>query len=295
MKKLNRYLCVLLLVLLSVNGRSLAQETKPRLLVDIAYYAVNNQYPYVTVYTKTKVEKKFFPAANVTVKIYLGEETDASHLGTVTTDKFGQAGLVFPPAVKLLWDTVSQFKIIAATVADKKYPSASNEVSYTKARIAIDTAAGTDGGRAIVARITARQGNEWVPAKEVETKIIIKRSVGDLSVGDKETYSTDSSGTATADFTKTGMPGDAEGNIVVVAKTEDNDQYGNISIEKKVKWGAPFVPLNTFDKRTLFATRDKAPLWLLLLAGSIVVSVWSVIIYLIRQILRIRKLGLTNK
>lgn len=295
MKKLNRYLLFTLLTFVSAGTLSLAQEAKPRLLVDIAYYAVNNQYPYVTVYTKSKVEKKFFPAAEVTVKIYLGEETDANLLGTVTTNKFGQAGLVFPPALKALWDTVSQFKLIATTVAGKQYASASNEALYTKAKITIDTSAGTDGGRALVAKITAKQGNEWVPVKDVETKIIIKRSVGNLSVGDKETYSTDSSGTATADFTKTAMPGDAEGNIVIVAKTEDNDLYGNISIEKKLKWGAPLMAVNNFDRRTLFATRDKAPLWLLLLAGSIVISVWSVIIYLIRQIWKIRNAGTAHK
>ncbi|MEK7199532.1 MAG: hypothetical protein AAB212_06395 [Bacteroidota bacterium] len=56
----------------------------------------------------------------------------------------------------------------------------------------------------------------------------------------------------------------------------------------------PFTPVNTFDERTLFATRDKAPLWLLFLAGSIVVSVWSVIIYLVRQIIKIRKIGMDD-
>ena len=48
----------------------------------------------------------------------------------------------------------------------------------------------------------ALQGDEWVPAKDVEMKIGISRMGGIISVGDEETYTTDSAGTATAEFKK---------------------------------------------------------------------------------------------
>lgn len=291
MKLLNKYLFCLIGVLFLTAGSLPAQEEKPNLLIDIMYHADNNQVPYVHIFAKSKIEKKFLPAAGVAIKVYLGEEANPNLLGTVTTDKFGQGIVSFPVSVKPYWDTVSQFKLLATSVEDKKYASASNEILFTKARITIDTL-WADGVRSVVATVAAKQGNEWKPVNEVETKIIIKRMAGNLSIGDKETYTTDSTGQATAEFMKAGMPGDTKGNIILVAKTEDNELYGSISVEKKVNWGVSVAQENTFSNRTLFATGGKSPLWLLFLAGIIALSVWSVIFYLIVSIIKIRKAGL---
>ncbi len=88
------------------------------------------------------------------------------------------------------------------------------------------------------------------------------------------------------------MPGDQKGNIVLVAKVEDNDQYGNLLVEKTVPWGVALKPeKNFFDQRTLWTTRFRTPFWLLFMAYSIVIGVWGTIIYLVTQILRTRRMG----
>jgi len=293
MKLLNNYKLFFVFITAFCCNSAFSQETKPKLLVEVVYHLNNNTFPFVSVFTKSKIEKKFVPVPNISVKIFIAQEADANLLGTVQTNKDGKGMVSFPVSVKPLWDTASQFKLIATSVADKRYESVSSEISLTKAKIYIDTV-WADGTRSITATVKAKNGNEWKPVKDVETKLIIKRSVGNLSAGDKETYTTDSSGQATAEFKKIDMPGDADGNMFIVAKTEDNELYGNIYIERQVKWGAPFINANVFDRRTLFATRGKAPLWLLFLAGSIFITVWSVIIYLIRQIIKIRKAGMEN-
>jgi hypothetical protein len=77
----------------------------------------------------------------------------------------------------------------------------------------------------------------------------------------------------------------------LLASVEDNDQLGNLKTEKIVPWGAATNPVNTFNERSLFATRDKTPVWLLLMAFGIIGIVWGTLIYLIIQIFKIRKLG----
>ena len=67
--------------------------------------------------------------------------------------------------------------------------------------------------------------------------------------------------------------------------------YGNLTVEKSVPWGVIVKHENNFNKRSLFATRDKTPLWLLFMAYSIIAGVWGVLIYLAIQLLKIRKLG----
>ena len=131
----------------------------------------------------------------------------------------------------------------------------------------------------------------WIPVKGVELKIAVRRLDADLSVNETASFTTDSTGQASADFKRDSIPGDIKGNIVLVAKIEDNDQYGNLLIEKSVPWGSKFAAVNNFDRRTLFATRDKTPIWLLFMAYSIVITVWGILISLVISIFKIKKLG----
>ena len=161
----------------------------------------------------------------------------------------------------------------------------------TKTKISIDTS--SDGAtRNIIVAISALINNEWVSAKDVEMKVGISRLGGILSAGDEETYTTDSTGTVTVELKKDSLPGDEKGNIVLAAKVEDNDQYGNLEIEKTVPWGIAVTPDKTFfDQRTLWSTRFRTPVWLLFMAYSIVIGVWGTLIYLVMQIIKVRKMG----
>ncbi len=135
------------------------------------------------------------------------------------------------------------------------------------------------------------ENNEWVPAKDVDLKIGIKRLGGDLSIGDEETYTTDSLGRVAGEFKRDSLPGDDKNNLTLIARIEDNDNFGSLSVEKTVPWGVYIKPENNFGQRTLWAARGKAPVWLMLMAYSIIASVWGVILYLILQIIKISRLG----
>lgn len=270
---------------------SFGEGNKPSLLINMVYHLENNTIPYITVFTKAKVDRKFLPVPGITVNVFLGQEANGQLIGTVATNKEGLGKIIFPVGIQKSWDSAASFTLTALSTANGVYEKASTEGSITKAKIFIDTTV-VDGIKNIIVRVKAKKGDQWVAAGDVETKIIIKRSVGNLSVGDNETYTTDSSGQVSAEFKKTSIPGDAKGGVVIVAKTDENEKYGSISIEKAVPWARPFVYNNNrFDQRSLFATRNKAPLWLLSLAGFIFLSVWSVLGYLVVQIWKIRKAG----
>jgi hypothetical protein len=88
------------------------------------------------------------------------------------------------------------------------------------------------------------------------------------------------------------MPGDEKGNIVLVARVEDNDNYGNLVVEKSVPWGKVVkTDISFFDQRTLWSTRFRTPVWLLVMAYGMVIGVWGTIIYIVLQIFRIKKMG----
>lgn len=286
MKRLNKNIIVLLtLVFLLPCYYGLAQE-KGDLSVALSYYIKNNQVPYVKVAVKTKIDGRFKPVEGISLNLFLGSEGTANKIGTVITGEKGDGIAFIPQSLKKLWSDSVKHTFLATFDGNKKFSAAKADLTVSPAKILMTTA-----DKSITATVLEKKDAAWVPVKGVELKIAIRRMGGDLPVNETPTFTTDSTGTTSADFKRDSIPGGASGNITLVAKVEDNDTYGNLSIEKIVPWGVKFIPVNTFDRRTLFATRDKAPIWLEFIAYSIIIAVWGILISLVFNIVKIYKLG----
>ena len=295
-RKNNLKISILLLVVFFAGVYNvLAQDsTKKELVVNVGYYMTNNKMIYLLVNTKTKIDKKFQPVKNSFVNLYLDSASENNFIGKVTTNEAGIAKAVLPPGLKTAWESSADHKFLAVAEASKDFDETKGDASVTKTKLSIDTA--SDGEtRSIIVSVSALKGNEWIPAKDVEMKVGISRMGGILSAGDDPTYTTDSSGSVTVDFKKDSLPGDEKGNIVLAAKVEENDLYGNLLLEKTVPWGVAFKPdTNFFSQRTLWTTRNRTPIWLLFMAYSIALGVWGTIIYLLMQLVKIKRLGASS-
>lgn len=290
-KKLFHKSYILLIFILIITGVQAQDSVAKESVLSIKYFSVDNKIPYLVVKSQSKLGKKYTPVKNVPVQVFIDSDSgEANLLGKVTTGENGEAKVILPASVKAFWGASSQHNFIASAAGTKEFDETKTELPVTKSKIIIDTSSG-ETAKTITAMVTELKDGEWVPAKDVEMKIGIRRLASILSAGDEETYTTDSTGQAVAEFKKDSLPGDEKGNIILIAKVEDNELYGNLVIEKSVPWGVSIKPENNFDKRSLFATRFKTPLWLLFMAYSIVAGVWGVIFYLVWQIIKIKKLG----
>lgn len=294
MKQLNKFnLCILLVLCFFICGINVsAQDTaKAEPAVSIRYYVKNNSFPYLVVQSGLKTGKKVKPLAAQKVSIFLDNAKPENLLANTLTDENGKAEATIPPVLKDIWANSAKHNFIAVMNGDSPGNEITASIEITKAKIEIDTA-NADGIRSISVKVLYQENNNWVPAKDVEMKVGVSRNASILSAGDDATYTTDSSGIVSAELKKDSLPGDEKGNIVLAAKVEDNDQYGNLFIEKKAPWGVAFSPdKNFFDQRTLWTTRFRTPFWLLFMAYAIVIGVWGTIIYLVVQIVKINKLG----
>lgn len=297
MKKIkkNKIIFLLLCFVFAQPGKqAIAQQDSVvvKELVTLKYFNADNSMQYLMLENKLKTGKKIEPLTNKTFKLYLDSNTTQNLIGSVTTDKDGRAKSFIPLSLKEVWEATPQHKFIA--VAKDKEDESAAELEITKAKINIDTSS-EEGTRSITVQVMKYEKAEWLPASEVEMKVGIQRLGGILSAGDEETYTTDSSGAVTVELTKDSLPGDKKGNITLIVKVEDNDQYGNLQAEKMVPWGAPQNPNNNFfTQRELWSTNFRTPLWLLFMACSIIIGVWGTIIYLILQIIKIKKLGASS-
>jgi len=291
--KKNKFLLLLLPLLATWIANSVvAQEDSvvSKELVKLKYFNDNNSVQFLMLENSLKTGKKIEPLKNKVFQIFLDSNKADDLIAKVTTDNTGKAKAFLPPSLKATWEASSMHKFIAVAEGQEE---PAMELEIVKAKIKIDTVAGSES-KSVAAEVTKYENGEWVPAAEVEMKIGIRRHGGILSAGDEEIYTTDSSGIAMVEFKKDSLPGDANGNIILVAKVEDNDLFGNMLVEKAVPWGVAVKDDgNFFDKRSLWSTRIRTPFWLLFMAWSIVIGVWGTIFYLVFQIVKIKKLGTT--
>ena len=296
MKKLkkNKFIFLLLPLLFALLTNTVAAQEDSVIakeLVKLKYFNDNNSVQFLILENSLKTGKKIEPLKNKIFQLYLDSNKTENLIAKVTTDENGKAKSFLPPSLKDVWEASPRHKFIAVAAGKEEEPAA--EIEIVQAKIKIDTAS-KDGVRSIVVQVMKYENSEWVPANEVEMKVGIQRHGGILSAGDEETYTTDSIGTAAVELKKDSLPGDQNGNIVLVAKVEDNDLFGNMVIEKTVPWGVAVKSNHSFfDQRTLWTTRFRTPFWLLFMAYSIVIGVWGTIFYLIIQIIRIKKLGVS--
>jgi hypothetical protein len=282
------------LLVASYNGAAQNDSTKPELSVNIHHFVVNNSFQYLLVETKTKVNEKWQPLKKQVLQLYLDSNKPENLITKVMTDSDGKAKALIPPGLKSLWDAYATHKFIVVTEGTSKEEETITESEITKAKILIDTS-NIDSIRMVNVRVMRSENDNWVPVKDVDVKIGVRRLGGDLKIGDEETYTTDSLGEVSAEFKLDSLPGDMKGNLILTAKVEDNDQLGSLSIDKTVPWGKIYKSIGAsdfgFGDRSLWAARGKAPIWLMMMAYSIIAGVWGVILYLIFQMIKIRKLG----
>ena len=140
-----------------------------------------------------------------------------------------------------------------------------------------------------VREVTANLTNAGTAVKDIDIHFYVKKSFGLLPLeGDFTT--TDENGEASVDF-PTDLPGDVSGNVIVIARVEDDEKLGNVKAMKTVNWGIPVKAESGVAVRSLSSSGDNAPWPLTITVTSLVVIVWGIIFYILYQLILIKKEG----
>lgn len=129
-----------------------------------------------------------------------------------------------------------------------------------------------------------------LPLNEVDVHFYVKRDFGLMRIGELSNY-TGPDGKVKIVFPEK-IVGDSAGNVELLVKVENNFSYNDSESLTIKKWGTPLVTEDEkFNSRALWGARDKSPIWLLILANGIIAIVWTVIVYVIFNLFRIKKAG----
>jgi len=118
-----------------------------------------------------------------------------------------------------------------------------------------------------------------------EAELFVKRYFGKLQID--KTIRTNADGVAVFNF-PTDLPGDKNGNVDLIVSLND-DVYGGIESQTKLKIGIPTDKPSLTQKRAIWNVMAKAPIWLLLTYLFCVLLVLSVFGYIIYNLYKLRK------
>lgn len=128
-----------------------------------------------------------------------------------------------------------------------------------------------------------------LPIEELDLYFYVKRTFSLLPIGDVFN-TTDENGEVVIEF-PTDLPGDPEGNVIIVVKIIESDYYNDSTLEITKNWGLP-VKLDdpNVEKRSLWAAAANAPISLVLIVSLMIVAVWYIICYIIYELYKISKI-----
>jgi len=159
------------------------------------------------------------------------------------------------------------------------------EVKHAFLKIDID-----DEDHKIIAHLTGETPKgKLVNLQSVELEALVKRQFGQLIVSGDNAY-TDENGKLEIPFPHD-LPGNKEGDVDLTVKVSDDDLYGKLEVKLVSRLGVPTNPINPLIERAMWGTRAKAPIWIIATFSFVVIGIWSVILLIIFQAFKLRRMA----
>lgn len=144
--------------------------------------------------------------------------------------------------------------------------------------------------KTIIAKAIDQDG---LPIEDLELYFFVERTFSLLPIGDAFN-ATDEEGIIEVEFPND-LNGDINGDVVIVTKIIESDDYNDLTIERTKNWGAPIVIEDPkSEKRSLWAAAANAPMSLIFIVSALILAVWYVICYIFYKLYKISKIQPVN-
>jgi len=230
---------------------------------------------------QAKVKGSFIKLPLLKISFLQVTDTEEKELGFVITDRNGKA--VFNvKSDSLVTNSEGKLHFKASFAGNKAMDAAAEEVTIKKARLEITPVKEDSLLSVQVKLIDVGTGTE-TPVKETLLGVFVHRSFNPLKVGEG---TTDENGEATIEVPNK-LPGDAKGNITLMAKLDENELYGNVEASVVQPWGTKVSDRLEEQPRALWS--EHPPLWMMITFIVLMCTVWGHYLVIIIQLFRLRK------
>jgi hypothetical protein len=230
---------------------------------------------------KAKVNGVFIKLPLLKVKFLLVTDTTEKELGYVITDRIGTA--VFNcKSTSIATDKDGKLHFKAVFAGNKSMEPADAEVTVKRARLEI-TPVKEDSLLTVKVKLVDVGTGTETPVAKTTLGIFVKRSFYPLKLGEG---TTDENGDATIEIPNN-LPGNANGDITLIAKLDENDIYGNLEASTTKEWGIPVSDQLQEAPRALWSAHP--PVWMMITFAVLMITVWGHYIVIIFELFRLRK------
>jgi hypothetical protein len=275
-------LTVLLLSLLSLNSIfSYSQEiSKISPYIQLQYFKDNDENSYLKTtltYSRNRME---LPLPGMKIVFYYGPE-NKTRLAEIVTDDKGVAIYNLTHKSDFLvdkngsWPFGSVFEgndTIEKGVSDLLIRDASLNMTLTE----------VDSIKTIGVKVKKMEKGKEIPVSDDKVTLYVPRMFSLLPIGEA---TLDESGSGSVEFPSS-LPGDKEGNITIIARIEDNAEFGNIEKKATLKWGLPSTYTVPAGHRALWT--KTAPKWMIYTLSILLAGVWGHYLFALISLIRIR-------
>jgi hypothetical protein len=263
------------------------KKKKTRYRMSLECQKVTNGERILTARLFYKEGPSFFNVPEETVTFFIPGEEEDLILANLTTDENGEAALHIAADYQYPWDEDRMCIFAARFEGNENARAADDELYITDVDINVDMQV-VDEEQVVNVRVTKLdpEGNE-VPVYEAEVYGYVERMFSDLPIG--EDYS-DEDGKLTFEFPEN-LPGDSLGNLTVVVRINESDEFGSVEMKKVIDWGTSVDFSEYRMPRALWT--DEAPVWMSFAVIIILAGAWLNFLLAMYRLYKVKKLGET--
>ncbi|MCX6221706.1 MAG: hypothetical protein NTZ69_12050 [Bacteroidia bacterium] len=228
-------------------------------------------------------EEGAMPVFEAKIDFFTCADGKSESLGTATTNRNGQATLKLVKGTWFLKDKEGITEVKATFTGLGKLSSSQASVKFKELNLQIALSEKDSLNTIqILASVIGPKG-ENIPLKETNFNLYVQGLFTKLKIGECFV----DGGAGTFEFPKN-IPGDANGNLKVFVRLEENEVYGEVEKTDNVKWGNH---RSGFVEPTRSLWSSGAPIWMITTLIILLTGVWSHYLYAIIQLIKIRKEG----
>ena len=295
LRKLNKWCVPLIGLLLSFSSFSFAQigeveEVTPRKIrLSLSYTNINNTGPRLLAKVRTKIDKSYKSVKGAEVRFYFGEKDESNFLGSMKTNENGEVLFLVPETLRKTIDTTDVYLYTAAINGDPTIIDKETDVEIIRSKTSLETITEDSIKKIRFTILAADSAGILQPVADLDPVFYVERLFGYLPISD-DLVTTNEKGIAEIEFPEN-IPGDYQGNVKIIVKLDDHDDFGTLEGFNIVDWGIPNIQNDKIQARELWSSRSNSPLYLIVIVNVLVFGIWIVIGYIIYNLYRIKKLS----
>ncbi len=281
--------CLLLVLLFCLIATSAKAETsaqkKQRTRLKMYYEKLPDNNKKISLILTQGSGKKASGVQQAQIHISTLVNEEPIELTTVETNANGEAIFIVEAGYEFSMNEDGYSVIMARYDGNDSLRSAKKKIEFKDLNVEISFDVIDSANHVVVYAFETDSIGEKSPIEGIDLNIGVERLYSTYFFEEVET---DEDGMASVVFPDD-IPGDDKGNVKVMVKIDEHDDYGTITKTADVNWGTIVDYSITSNGRSLFG--DQAPTWMIITTFILLVGAWYHFILATAKVVKIKKLG----